>query len=205
MQPCNKEQGYLLFLRLVGTAYFLTHRACCRGNKSPVNLYHSCQSETSLLDKHITWLNKIREHVWEHTQDEKYLLPSHTALRLQWLRTVWVVHMWAQAGSKQTTDLLPPENYGWKKDEKGYTFHWDTDEHIMAICNKVNKFTQGCKCKKTHARQNSVVANKRDRPVVQDASVSTVKTSSQHKHQLLIHPELQKSPSTFKMKWNSHS
>ena len=111
VQPCNKEQGYLSFLRLVGTAYFLTHRASYRGNKSPVNLYHSCQSGTSLMDKHITWLNKIREHVWEHTQDEKYLLPSHTALRLQWLRTVWVVYMWVQAGSKQTIDLLMKFNY----------------------------------------------------------------------------------------------
>jgi len=82
VQPGNKEKGYLAYLKLVGAAYFLKYRSSYRGTKSPVTLYHSCQS-SSLLDKHAKWLNKIREHVWEQTQDEKYLVPSHTALRLR--------------------------------------------------------------------------------------------------------------------------
>ena len=100
----NKEKGYLAFLRLVGTAYFLMHKASYRGNKSPVNLYHSCES-TSITNQHVMWLDKIREHVWEQTQDEKYLLPSHTALKMQWLRTVWVIHAWEQAGTALAVDL----------------------------------------------------------------------------------------------------
>ena len=97
IDPNNKE-GYLSFLRLVGTAYFLKYRGTYQGTKSPVHLFHSCKS-TSSLEQHITWLNKIREHVWVHTYEEKNLLPSHTALKFQWLRALWVVHMWAQAGS----------------------------------------------------------------------------------------------------------
>ena len=81
VDPQNHHQGYLAFLRLVGTAYFLMHRASHKGLKSPVQLYNSCEA-TTVLDKHIEWLNKIREHVWVHTHEEKYLLPSHTALKM---------------------------------------------------------------------------------------------------------------------------
>ncbi len=145
----RKERGYLAFLRLVGTAYFLKHRASYRGNKSPINLYHSCPSTTE-LEQHILWLNRIREHVWVQTLDEKNLLPSHSALRLQWLRTVWIVHMWAQSGSCQNVQLLIPEHYGWSKlEDKGYTFQWDTEEHVTAIRSNISKYTKGCKCKKS--------------------------------------------------------
>ena len=142
----NNEEGYHSFLRLVGTAYFLKYRGTYQGTKSPVHLFHSCKS-TSSLEQHITWLNKIREHVWVHTYEEKNLLPSHTALKFQWLRALWVVHMWAQAGS-QHTELLPPTQHGWKKSDDAYTFHWDSDETIMAIRKRVDKLTKGCGCKK---------------------------------------------------------
>ena len=49
VQPGNKEKGYLAYLRLVGAAYFLKYRSSYRGTKSPVTLYHSCQSAL-LLD-----------------------------------------------------------------------------------------------------------------------------------------------------------
>ena len=144
----NNEQGYLSFLRLVGTAYFLMYRATYHGTKSPVHLFHSCKSTSiSSLEQHIMWLNKIREHVWVHTHEEKNLLPSHTALKLQWLRALWVVHLWSQAGS-QHTEILPPTQHGWKKSEDVYTFHWDSDETIMTIRKRVNKLTKGCRCKK---------------------------------------------------------
>ena len=145
IDPNNKE-GYLSFLRLVGTAYFLKYRGTYQGTKSPVYLFHSCKS-TSSLEQHITWLNKIREHVWVHTYEEKNLLPSHTALKFQWSRALWVVHMWAQAGS-QHTELLPPTQHGWKKSDDTYTFHWDSDETITAIRKRVDKLTKGCGCKK---------------------------------------------------------
>ena len=147
LSDVNNDEGYLAFLRLVGTSYFLKHRASYKGTKSPVQLYNSCQATTK-LDKHIEWLNKIREHVWVHTHNEKYLLPSHTALKLQWLRAVWVIHMWSQAGTKQTITLLKPEEYGWKKIGDTYQFNWDTDENIMAIQNRVRKLTKGCACKR---------------------------------------------------------
>ena len=114
MDPRSHYSGYLALLRLVGTAYFLMNRSSYLSIKSPSQLYNSCQA-TATLEKHVQWLNKIREHVWVQTHEEKYPLPSHTALKQQWLRTVWVVHMWTQAGSKRNIDLLTLEQYVWKK------------------------------------------------------------------------------------------
>ena len=151
VQERNKEHGYHAFLRLVGTAYFLMHKSSYRGNKSPVNLYHSCVS-TSVETQHIMWLDKIREHVWEQTQDEKYLLPSHTALKMQWLRTVWVIHAWEQAGTTPTINQLKPEEHGWAKGQHGYSFQWDTEENIMAVRNRVSKLTNGCRCHKNNCK-----------------------------------------------------
>lgn len=131
---------------MVGTTYFLQYRASYPGTTSPGQLFHSCLS-TSPLDQHILWLNKIREHVWVHTQDEKNLLPSHTALKLQWLRAVWVVHMWHQAGS-QHISTLPPTKHGWKQTNDVFTFHWDSDETVTAIKKRVKQLTKGCGCKK---------------------------------------------------------
>lgn len=47
--------------------------------------------------------------------------------------------------------LLPPTQHGWKKSdhaENMYTFHWDSEETIMAIRKRVNKLTRGCAYKK---------------------------------------------------------
>ena len=37
------------------------------------------------------------------------------------------------------------------KSQHVYRFHWDTDEHIMAIRN-VSKLTKGCKCKRNSCK-----------------------------------------------------
>ena len=41
--------------------------------------------------------------------------PTVDALRLHWLRTTWVIDYWRQS-TKNTIDLLPVEEYGWKVD-----------------------------------------------------------------------------------------
>ena len=62
-------------------------------------------------------------------QNEFDLLPSPSALKLHWLRTVWVLNMWAQASSDKIT-ILPPTQYGWiqEVDNGGYSIQYDTDE-----------------------------------------------------------------------------
>ena len=94
----KSPEAYLSFLRLVGTAYFLKYRSTYRGTKSPVTLFNSCSGSTA-EEQHIQWLDKIRAHVWEEVQNEYNLPPSHTALKLQWLRSVWILNMWSQSSS----------------------------------------------------------------------------------------------------------
>ena len=101
----KSPDAYLAFLRLVGTTYFIKYRSTYRGTKSPVTLFNSCTG-SSIEDQHIKWLDKIRAHVWEEVQNEFDLPPSHTALKLHWLRTAWVIDMWTQASNTITT--LPP-------------------------------------------------------------------------------------------------
>ena len=141
----KSPEAYLSFLRLVGTAYFLKYRSTYRGIKSPVTLFNSCSGSTA-EEKHIQWLDKIRAHVWEEVQNEYNLPPSHTALKLQWLRSVWILNMWSQSSSNEVTHLSPMD-YGWNKSENGYKIQYDTDEQVLIVKQRVCKFTKGCKCK----------------------------------------------------------
>ena len=53
--------------------------------------------------------------IWERIVYEDHLPPTVDALRLHWLRTTWVIDYWRQS-TKNTIDLLPVEEYGWKVD-----------------------------------------------------------------------------------------
>ena len=115
----KSENSYLAFLRLVGTTYFVKYRSTYRGAKSPVTLFNSCTS-TTIEDQYIQWLDKIRTHVWEEVQNEFDLPPSPPSLKLHWLRTVWVLNMWAQASSDKITTLQPTK-HGWIQEDDGYS------------------------------------------------------------------------------------
>lgn len=141
----KSPEAYLSFFRLVGTAYFLKYRSTYRGTKSPVTLFNSC-SGSNAEEQHIQWLDKIRAHVWEEVQNEYNLPPSHTALKLHWLRSVWILNMWSQSSSNEVTRLSPMD-YGWNKSENGYKIQYDTDEQVLIVKQRVSKFTKGCKCK----------------------------------------------------------
>ena len=76
-----------------------------------------------------------------HTHNEKYLLPSHTALKLQWLRAVWVVHMRSQAGNYSTnTRGAWVEKIRWH-------LHIQLG-HGRKYYGNTKKLTKGCACKK---------------------------------------------------------
>ena len=94
--------------------------------------------------------------------------------------------MWEQSGSCQRITVLIPEHYGWTKLEgTGYTFQLDTEEQVMAIRNKVCKYTKGCKCKKKMVvKLSNVVVNKRDKP-----EISQNKQISPSPAQPLYYPE----------------
>ena len=107
-----------------------------------MTLFNSCIG-TTIEDQHIQRLDKIRAHVWEEVQNEFHLPPSHTALKLHWLRTACVLNMWAQASANKIT-TLPPTEYGWIKEDGGYNIQYDTEERVLIVRQRVSKFTRGC-------------------------------------------------------------
>ena len=69
----------MAFIQLVGCVYFKKHLAGF-SDTSPYNVYRDCEG-ASENEKHMVWLNLIRETVWERTEYEENHVPSLDALR----------------------------------------------------------------------------------------------------------------------------
>ena len=94
--------GFLAFIRLVGSAYFLKHRSGFIA-VSPSNLYFSLPPNTNTVEQHKQWLSNIRETVWGHILKEEHALPSWEALHLHWSRSTWILKYWSQATDQYIT------------------------------------------------------------------------------------------------------
>ena len=93
----NKEcPSFLSFLRLVGCAYFRLHSSAFE-YASPVTLYHSVPPTSNTYEHHCNWMDIIRRTVWLRADKESSNMPSTTALKLHWLRCLWVLSMWRGA------------------------------------------------------------------------------------------------------------
>lgn len=100
----NKEcTSFLSFLRLVGCAYFRLHSSAFEYS-SPVTLYHSV-AESNTHEHHCKWMDIVRKTVWLRADKESSNMPSTTALKLHWLRCLWVLNMWR--GATQNELELP--------------------------------------------------------------------------------------------------
>jgi hypothetical protein len=80
----QQEEGFLAFLRLVGSAYFKKHMSAFKAT-TPESLYKSTEA-MSVTDQHRKWLNEIQKRVWERTVSESHYIPSYDALQLHWRR-----------------------------------------------------------------------------------------------------------------------
>ena len=96
--------GFLAFIRLVGSTYFCKHRSVFSA-VSPSNLYFSLPSNMDVREKHKKWLDNIRDEVWRRTSKEEQAIPSWDALYLHWQRSTWIASYWSQA-TKQFT-IMP--------------------------------------------------------------------------------------------------
>ena len=81
------------FLRLVGYAYFKKHSSAFT-QQTPVALYNSINNCISTWEHHDKWLGMIRQTIWLRTETAAHNLPSTEALKLHWIRTLWVLNMW---------------------------------------------------------------------------------------------------------------
>ena len=122
-QQCNKDSGFLSFLRLVGT--------CANYNYSTaIQLYNSMEESLSPPDKHKLWIQQISNTVANHITNEEECVPSVTSLWRHWTRSCWISQMWLNSYLPDIYTSLPqPENCGWLRNEDGtYNIDWEAPE-----------------------------------------------------------------------------
>ena len=139
------EQGYLAFLRLIGTVYFKTHSTAFDISSPDSHFQRFCQPNQTALQQHSAWLDDIRESMWYRIKFENEMIPSDEALLLHWKRTCWILDMWAQANSNNMA-LEPMTEYGWTLQENVLSVTWDSEENMRTVKDRVSALLQGCKC-----------------------------------------------------------
>ena len=150
---CNKDKGFLSFLRLVGTCYFKKHLAAFIANynySTPIQLYNSLEQSLSIPDKHKLWIQQIRRTVVNRVTNEEECVPSITSLWRHWTRSCWINQMWQNSHLPDMySPLLQSESCGWlRSDDGGYHVDWEAPEIIERVKNTIEFLTKGCTCKK---------------------------------------------------------
>ncbi len=145
LDDSSYEQGFLSFLRLVGTIYYKKHAT---GFETPSPATHFSKffdPSSTASQQHSTWLEDIRQTIWDRVTYETDMIPSMDALWRHWKRSVWVIHMWHQAESHvmKVKSIL---EYGWKANDDTLAIEWDSSDNIQAIQRRVKRLTKGCKC-----------------------------------------------------------
>ena len=139
------QQGYLAFLRLIGTIYFKRYPTGFKEATPKTHFETFLNPTKTTKEQHYEWLNSIRETVWERAQFENEMVASNDALFLHWKRTCWVLHMWAQADQPQMV-LQPINSYGWTMSNQILTIKWDSEANMKAVRERVDQLLRGCRC-----------------------------------------------------------
>ena len=141
----HREEGFLAFLRLIGTAYFAKHRSCFQFTSPRVFLNSFGPGDAQGIHK--MWLNSIRTTVWERIESEDELPPSVEALWRHWLRTCWVSHYWSLA-TQNRYNILDVTLFGWKLVNGVIEVDWDDPQNVSRVRERVQLLLHGCGCKK---------------------------------------------------------
>ena len=143
------ENGFLSFLRLVGSEYF---KKCSHEFKDkcpdlkPESVFKSVSEENKTsLENHTQFINCLREALFKRC-DEEHNIPNVEALHYHWLRSCWVCKVWSQA-DKNLVVYPPLEDFGWSINNDKLCFVWDTPENIQKVESRIKLWTEGCSCK----------------------------------------------------------
>ena len=139
------KQGFLAFLRLIGTVYFKKH-ATAFNSTSPDNHFKNFITTSDVEVQHRNWLEDIRQNTWDRITFETEMIPSIEALQRHWKRSCWVTDMWGQA-DRNTMELAELTSWGWKVNNEQLSIDWDSSENLSTIKERVQLLTKGCKCK----------------------------------------------------------
>lgn len=149
----EQTSGFLGLVKLLGVIYFKKHH-------SAFFVHHNCETPEQLFDriqivdekqKHLKWIEIIREVVSERVLAEEERVPSTTALERHWKRTSWISLFWNNSTKKHIDQDLPsPQQSGWHKEsENSYSIDWDCEELQEKVRGTIEFLTKGCTCKKT--------------------------------------------------------
>ena len=149
----NRENGFLSFIRLIGTCYFKKHLSAfvaLKGHKTPTHLYNSLDPSLQMTEKHKQWLQQIREVVGDRIINEEDRVPTFTSLWRHWLRSCWISQTWQRSSYPDIFSTLPaPELSGWVlQSDNNYVIDWESPEVQLNIRHNIEFLTKGCSCKK---------------------------------------------------------
>ena len=149
----SQSNGFLAFIRLVGTAYFKKHIAAFNSIynfTSPHHLYNTFTSTSSHHNQHQKWLQQIRTIVADRITTEEERVPSYTSLWRHWLRRCWTAQLWQSSMNPDVFSTLPPpQECGWLHNSDGsYTIDWEDIEVQDKIKETIDFLVKGCTCKK---------------------------------------------------------
>ena len=148
----NKENGFLSFIRLIGTCYFKKHLSAfvaLKGHKTPTHLYNSLDPSLQIKEKHMQWLQQIREIVGDRIINEEDRVPTFTSLWRHWLRSCWISQLWQNSSHPDLFPALPaPEASGWLLQNNNYVIDWESPDVQQNIRHNIEFLTKGCSCKK---------------------------------------------------------
>ena len=141
LQRDDYKQGFLAFLRLVGTVYYAS------GFDMPSPESHFLQFSTACnqLAHHQQWINDVRQNIADRSTFDNSMMPSTEALCFHWKRASWVLHMWAQSDRNHMV-LEPITEYGWSLEDGQLKVTWDTEENMRTVRERLNVLLKGCKC-----------------------------------------------------------
>ena len=78
------KQGFLAFLRLIGTVYFKKHATAFESNSPESHFKSFITSSTDFEEQHINWLEDIHQNTWDRITFE---VSSTEALWRHWKRS----------------------------------------------------------------------------------------------------------------------
>ena len=131
---CDREEGLLLFFRLVGCAYFKKHQsAFIPTYLTPMSLFNSLEKDgITCFVHHFNWLDFLRERIWSKIKYEEKMIPSNDALERHWKRACWVMTVWRQC--TQNNIVYPPlDGKRWKKTFTLTLFQYDSTA-CVCVC-----------------------------------------------------------------------
>ena len=147
------ETGFLSFLRLVGVVYMKKHASGFNGMSPQAYFNRFFIPANTPLQNHDTWLENIRQCIWDRVQFENEMTPNKDALHRHWKRVCWVLDFWGQA---ENHTIIPKHlsDYGWMIRDDTLFVDWDSDINMDTVKERVEGLLKGCGCKTgCHTRQ----------------------------------------------------